>query len=115
MRVDSPVTFRFNLPCLIFAVMAAFCTTGLSESQSAPLRVAIVGLEHTHVRSFLEQFRNQNEAELVAIVEADKSLADRYRGDFSLASNLFFSDVDAAIKAASPQALLVYTSVDKHR
>ncbi len=95
--------------------MATLSANALGESSPAPLRVAIVGLEHTHVRGFLEQFRNQHDAELVAIVEADKPLADRYEREFNLASNLFFSGLDEAIKATHPRALLVYTSIDKHR
>ncbi len=95
--------------------MATLSANALAASSPAPFRVAIVGLEHTHVRGFLAQFRNQNEAELVAIVEPDKPLADRYQREFNLASNLFFSGLEEAIQATHPRALLVYTSIDKHR
>ena len=82
---------------------------------AAPLRIAIVGLEHTHVAGFLEQLPRQHEVELVGIVEGDKALADRYQQKFHLDPTLFYSTLDEAIAKKNPKALLVYTSIDKHR
>lgn len=84
-------------------------------AQAAPLRVAIVGLEHGHVGGFLEQFPHQHEVKLVGIVDADKALSQRYERQFHLDSGLFYTTLDAMIQAQHPQALLVYTSVGEHR
>ncbi len=81
----------------------------------APLRVAIVGLEHGHIGGFLKQFPQQRAVELVGIVDTDTALCHRYAQQFHLDSSLFYTQMDAMIAARHPQALLVYTSVGKHR
>jgi glucose-fructose oxidoreductase len=97
------------LACLLCSAL------GFAQTPSAPLRVAIVGLEHGHVNGFLEQFPRQHEVELVAIVDADKALSDRYQQKFHLDPSIFYSTLDQAIAARHPQALLVYTSIAEHR
>ena len=84
-------------------------------NRTQPLRVAIVGLEHGHVSGFLKQFPNQHEVQLVGIVDADTALSHRYAEQFHLDPSLFYAQLDAMIAARHPQALLVYTSVGKHR
>jgi glucose-fructose oxidoreductase len=104
-----------------FAVLFFLCAAvfglnaGSASAQEAPLRVAIVGLEHGHVGGFLKQFPNQHDVELVGIVDADTELCHRYAQQFHLDSSLFYGQLDAMIAARHPQALLVYTSVGKHR
>jgi glucose-fructose oxidoreductase len=90
-------------------------SVSIGQLVAASLRVTIVGLEHTHVAGFLEQLSTQHEVELVGIVEADKALADRYQQKFHLTPGLFYSTLDEAVAGGHPQALLVYTSIDKHR
>jgi glucose-fructose oxidoreductase len=84
-------------------------------AQQQPLRVAIVGLEHGHVGGFLKQFPNQQDVQLVGIVDADAALSHRYAQQFHLDPGLFYAQLDSMIAARHPQALLVYTSVGKHR
>jgi glucose-fructose oxidoreductase len=98
-----------------FKLVVLFLFCGSAFAQQQPLRVAIVGLEHGHVGGFLKQFPNQQEVQLVGIVDADTALCHRYAGQFHLDTSLFYSDLDAMIAARHPQALLVYTSVGKHR
>jgi predicted dehydrogenase len=94
-------------------VAALFGSTSVQAQQ--PLRVAIVGLEHGHVGGFLKQFPHQHEVELVGIVDADTALAHRYQQQFQLDPKLFYTELDAMVAACHPQALLVYTSIGKHR
>ena len=53
--------------------------------------------------------------QLVGIVDADTELCHRYAQQFHLDPSLFYTQMDAMIAARHPQALLVYTSVGKHR
>src|ERR1700733_14941307 len=87
----------------------------VAQDSSQPLRVAIVGLEHGHVAGFLKQFPKQHEVQLVAIVDNDAELSHRYAEKYHLDSRLFYTDLDTMIAARHPQALLVYTSIGKHR
>jgi predicted dehydrogenase len=102
-------TLTALVACLFFSAFS------FAQSPSAPIRVAIVGLEHGHIGGFLHQFPRQHEVELVGIVEADKELANRYQQEFHLDPSLFYSALDEVVAAHHPQALLVYTSVGEHR
>ncbi len=85
------------------------------SAQPAPIRVAIVGLEHGHVVGFLEQFPKQHDAELVGIVDANAALRSKYAEQFHLDPKLFYASMDDLFAHQQPQALLVYTSIAQHR
>src|SRR5215475_6856074 len=70
--IDTMRTSKI-LPILVICLLMS--TMSFAQSSSAPLRVAIYGLEHGHIAGFLHQFPKQHEVELVGIVEADKTLA----------------------------------------
>ena len=92
--------------------LALFASVAFAQE---PLKVAIVGLEHGHVGGFLKQFPQQHEVELVGIVDADATLSHRYAEQYHLDQSLFYTQLDAMVAARHPQALLVYTSIGKHR
>jgi glucose-fructose oxidoreductase len=94
-------------------LLSCYCATAMA--QQAPIRVGIVGLEHGHIGGFLKQFPTQHEVELVGIADGDAALSQRYAQQFHLDSSLFYSNLDAMVAARHPQALLVYTSIGKHR
>jgi predicted dehydrogenase len=98
---------------LVVALLVSFLS--LPAFAQEPLRVAIVGLEHGHIGGFLKQFPNQHEVQLVGIVESDTELAHRYAQKYNLDSSLFYTQMDPMVAARHPQALLVYTSIGRHR
>jgi predicted dehydrogenase len=80
-----------------------------------PIRVAIVGLVHGHVKGFLSALpRNQN-ATLVAIVEPQIALSQDYAAKYHLDSKLFYTDLEKMFAEQHPQAVLVYTTIEDHR
>jgi glucose-fructose oxidoreductase len=95
-----------------FFLMFFCCGSAIAQQ---PIRVAIVGLEHGHIAGFFKQFPNQHDVQLVGIVDADAALCHRYQQQFHLDPSLFYPQLDAMVAARHPQALLVYTSVGKHR
>ncbi len=94
-----------------------FAVPGLSQPQPAPapLRVAIVGLEHGHVEGFLSALPAHKDVELVGIADPDPVLFARYQKKFTLPENLFYRDEAEMIEKTHPQAVLVYTSIAQHR
>jgi len=86
-------------------------TTGASE----PLRVAIAGLVHGHVEGFFQRSLHRPEIQIVGIAEPDRQLFDRYAGQFGLASNLIFTDLEDMLQKTHPQAVLAYTNTYDHR
>ncbi len=79
------------------------------------MRVAIVGLVHGHVQGFLPALAKSDEAKLVAVVEPDTALAQRYAARYNLPQTLFHTDLDETLRTQHPDAVLVYTTILDHR
>ena len=116
MRLMRAPKLRIGFP--IAALVWAFCGTQIVAqpvAEPAPVRVAIVGLEHGHVVGFLQQFPRQHDPELVGIVDADPALCAKYEQQFHLDHSLFYPTLEDLFAHQHPQALLVYTSIGQHR
>ena len=93
----------------------AACLSALPSHAQAPLKVAIVGLTHGHVLGWFNQLPEHPDIQLVGVSEPDAALRQRYAEKFHLAPSLFFSSEAEMLAHTSPQAVLVYTSIAKHR
>jgi predicted dehydrogenase len=82
---------------------------------TAPLRVVVAGLTHGHADGFFTHVKDRHDIEIVAIVEPDRKIFDRYAAKFALAAHLWHADLDEALTATHPQAVLVYTNTFDHR
>lgn len=100
---------------LLLALLVATLLQQPASAQTAPVRVAVIGLVHGHVDGFLSALPKHPGIELVGIVEPDTALAAGYETKYSLPHALFFTDADRMIASVHPQALLVYTSPAGHR
>jgi predicted dehydrogenase len=112
MLSSLPLKFASSL-CLISALF--FSSIKAPAQTSNRTRVAVVGLNHDHIRGFLHNLPSHPEIELVGISEPDAALRQKYASLFHLPNNLFFSSESAMLAGTHPQAILVYTSVAGHR
>ncbi len=103
-------------------LLAALASTLLAPTapaqqpaQQQPIRVAIVGLVHDHVRGFFGTLASHPEVQLVGISEPNADLRARYIASTHLPASLFFPTEAAMLQATHPQAILVYTSIAGHR
>jgi glucose-fructose oxidoreductase len=90
----------------------AFCA---AQPAAAPLRVAIVGLEHGHVEGFLSALPQHGDVQLVGIADSDPALFAKYQKKYALAETLFYRSEANMIERTHPQAVLVYTPISEHR
>jgi predicted dehydrogenase len=97
------------------ASLAACSLSAQTTPSAAPLRVAIAGLVHGHVRGFLQQIQPRTDIQIVGVAEADSKLTEFYESKFSLPHNIFFATVDEMIEKTKPQAVLIYTNTFDHR
>ena len=102
------------------AVAAILSTAVLN---CAPLRVAIVGLEHGHVSGFLGGGSalvpaggalHRPDVEVVAIVEPRRELFDAYMKRMHLPETLYFATIGEMAAKVHPDAALVFTSTFGH-
>ena len=80
-----------------------------------PIRVAIVGLVHDHALGLFGPLAQNPNVQLVAIVEPDPAVIERYTVRFHLDSRLFYPDTDRMLEQQHPDAVLVNTSIQDHR
>jgi predicted dehydrogenase len=102
---------------VMFALWALLGAANVSEAQSASgtakTRLAVVGLDHDHVWSLLEDIAGEPSAELVAIAESDPALVSRAQKEVP-ASVKFYADYVAMLDQAKPEGVIVATSNDRH-
>jgi len=102
---------------LAACLLATFLSTprNAKAQTTPPIRVAIVGLAHDHVRGFFYNLPAHPEITVVGIAEPDAALRQQYIASTHLPENLFFSTEAAMLQSTHPQAILVYTSIANHR
>jgi glucose-fructose oxidoreductase len=104
------------LNCAFLLVWAACSAQGqIIPDHRAPLRVAIVGLVHGHVKGFLDHSLHNPETEIVGIAEPDQALASQYANQYKLEPRLLFTSLEEMLARTHPQAVLVYTNTYDHR
>ncbi len=104
---------------LLSAVAPLLLTSAVATAQPAvagtPIKVAIVGLTHGHIRGFLHNLPNSTSAKLVAIVEPDAALAKKYADQYHLDQSLFYTDEETMLNKEHPDAVLGYGTIAEHR
>lgn len=79
-----------------------------------PLRVAVAGLEHGHVRGFFRSVAGRIGIEIVGVVEANAALRARYLESSNVPVTLGFASLDEMFARAKPEAVLGYTNTFDH-
>ena len=102
--------------CMSFAVGTLFLLAAADRvAAEPPIRVAIVGLVHGHVKGFLAALPGNQSATLVAVVEPLEPLAKEYAAKYHLDAKLFYTDLEKMLVDQHPDAVLVYTTIAQHR
>jgi predicted dehydrogenase len=97
-------------------LLAILATPAINaQPANKPIRVAIVGLVHGHVKGFLAALPKNTNAQLVAIVEPNTALAQQYAAQYHLPQSLFDTDLEHMLTTQHPDAVLVYTTIQDHR
>jgi len=100
---------------LLFSICASALPATAQTPANKPIRVAIVGLVHGHVKGFLSTLPKNSSAQLVAIVEPNTTLAKQYATQYHLDPSLFSTDLESTLTTKKPDAVLVYTTIRDHR
>jgi predicted dehydrogenase len=99
----------------ILLLLAVATASAWGQQNTAPVRLAIVGLVHDHVRGFLPELPRHPEVQLVGVVEPNKELAEQVATQFHLDPKLFFPSIDALHAATKVDAVATFTSTFDHR
>src|SRR5258706_13980494 len=99
-RLRQSRSMTLLLSLLLMAVAPAH-----AAGEPRPLRIAVVGLVHGHVRGFLDRIRDRPDVELVALVDPDQALLEQYRQRYGLAPDRAQSSLEGMLDAARPEAV----------
>jgi predicted dehydrogenase len=97
----------------IFLVTEAWLIRA-AETNPAPVNIAIHGLPHDHVHSFLPSALMHDDVRLVGIVESNRDLVERFAGLYQLDTNFFFPTLGSLLAQTNVQAVAVFTSTYDH-
>ena len=100
----------------LFAAVTLFALPMLAQTPSAaPLRLAVVGLNHGHVAGFFHRNLHRSDIQIVGIEDPVAALRDKYARQFGIDKNLFFASLPDMIAKTHPRAVLVYADTFDHR
>ena len=100
---------------LVVALSApAFAQGPAPAAGEAPLRIAIAGLVHGHVRGHMNAMAKRTDVALVGVYDPDAALRDKFAAQHSIDAARLFDDLERLITTARPEALVVYTNTFDH-
>ena len=82
--------------------------------QTPPLRLAIAGLVHGHVASFVRGAQARTDVQIVGVFEPDAALLRSYGEKYGIPETARFSDLKAMIDRAKPEAVASFTNTRDH-
>ncbi len=100
-----------RLPFLCTLIALASMTP--AHSQDQPVRIGVAGLEHGHVDWILSD-NNRSDFTIVGIAEADEALARAKCERYHIDPALVHPSLEAMLDAAKPEAVVVFTPIDRH-
>ncbi len=106
---------RRSVLSLVWLACLCVALCGASGQAQQPVTVAVVGLEHGHAYGVFDAIASHPEVKLIAVVEADKTLRAKYGNRYHIDPALFVDSMDAMFAKGKPDAVLVYTSIARHR
>ena len=105
-------TIILSLCCLL---LTATLPAVAGEPAAAPVRLAIIGLVHDHVRGFIPEAIKRSDIQLVGIVEPNQKLCEKYAALFKLDPKMFFPSLESLLAKSPVQAVATFTSTFDHR
>jgi predicted dehydrogenase len=95
-------------------LLLGMSTTAAQDTDPAPLRLGVAGLTHDHVFWLLDH-TDRDDVEIVGIAEPNQALAQRYAEQYDLDPELLYSDLDAMLDEAAPEAVAAFGPIYDHK
>ncbi len=93
--------------------MAVSIETLAQEIDSAPMRIGVIGLVHSHVHWILNR-ASTGDFEIVGIAEPNRELAERYLKQYNLPMTLVYPTIKEMLDATKPQAVTAFNTIRDH-
>lgn len=84
-----------------------------STAQDPPLKIAVIGLTHSHVGWILGS-KDRKDIEMVAIVESNMDVAQKYAKQFGFSMSMVYPNIEHMLKEVRPEAVTAFGSIYDH-
>jgi predicted dehydrogenase len=99
----------------LFAATAMLAAAAPAHArQTAPMRLAIAGLVHGHVGSFLRAAQARPDVQIVGVFDPDPALLKSYAKQHKFPEELLFTDLTAMLDKTKPEAVASFTNTLDH-
>jgi predicted dehydrogenase len=102
----------YTVALLTASIVAALPAARAQEQP--PLRLAIAGLVHGHVGSFLRAAQARSDVQIVGVFEPDAALLRRYGEQLKIPESARFTDLPTMLERARPAAIASFTNTRDH-
>mgnify|MGYP001812463458 FL=1 len=96
----------------LMMIMLTLAVTG-AAAEKEPVRLAVIGLTHTHVHWIFESASREN-FDIVGIVETNRSLAERYSRQHGFDMDLVYESIEEMLGAVTPEGVTAFGSTYEH-
>ena len=103
-----------TLRIFVATILASIAVSAHASDDSAPLRLAVVGLDHGHVEGVLWNATSRDDLTIVGIYDPRYALFVKYRDKYDLDPDLFYADLERMLDETEPEAASVMTPISRH-
>ncbi len=106
---------------LIYCLLTGSLLSNIVTAQTAPkkpLRIGVVGMEHSHVYGILNKgFReaSQTDVEIVGIAEPNRELAEHFSKQFNFPMSLVYATLEEMLDKTKPEAVTDFRRIVNHK
>jgi predicted dehydrogenase len=97
-----------NIALLLFLALSI-----MVNAQTEKFKIAVIGLTHTHVHWILGR-PDMGDIEIVAIVESNTELAERYSKQHGYSMEIVYSNTEEMLKSTQPDGVCAFGSIYEH-
>lgn len=105
-------TFQF-WTILTISLFTALPSKTIPGSAKSPMKVAVIGLVHTHVHWILGR-EKADDIEIIAIVEPNRQLALQYTKQHGYSMELVYNSMEEMIQHIQPEAVFAFNTIYDH-
>lgn len=97
----------------MLTLFALLPLSDIPAQRDAPLRVAVIGLTHSHVHWILGR-PDRGDIQIVGIVEPNRELAERFAKQHGYSMDLVFDSSEKLLAQVKPEAVTAFGSIYEH-
>lgn len=112
---EQMLTRRSATTLLGSAMVAAAQNSDPNQRNEKPVAIVVAGLVHGHTAGMFRRLQGRNDVKVVGIVEAKQDVAKRYAQQFGLEASLFETDLQHALQARKPDAVMAFSNTFDHK